>query len=333
MMYRSSPMGRQPERLNTGDVSTISAQTIAEQPISNPLEAMEGRTPGIVITQQTGITGGGFFVQIRGQNSISSGNNPLYIVDGIPYPSVPLSAYETSSGTTNGGNPLSSLNPSDIESISILKDADATAIYGSRGANGVVLITTKKGKSGATKTDAAFYMGTGHITRGMDMLNTPEYLQMRNEAFINDGEIPTVATAPDLLAWDSSRYTNWEKTLIGGNSEIIDAQASLSGGSTNTQFLFGLGYHHETTVFPGDFGNNRMSGHLNLNHSSADQKLKLSLFANYSLFNNHLMGGDPTVEALTTPPDSPPPYDSTGKINWAGGTFDNPYGGLLQHIQ
>ncbi len=322
--------GTTTRRLNTGDVSTVSAQTIAEQPISNPLEALEGRSPGLVVTQQTGITGGGFFVQIRGQNSISNGNNPLYIVDGISYPSVPLSDGQASSGTISGGSPLSSINPSDIESISILKDADATAIYGSRGANGVVLITTKKGKAGSTKTDAGFYIGAGHITREIDLLNTPQYLQMRNEAFTNDGEIPTVATAPDLLVWDTTRYTNWEKTLIGGTSQILDGQLSVSGGSSNTQFLFGLGYHQESTVFPGDFGSKRFSGNLNLNHTSQDQKLKISVIASYSSFDINLFDLDLTMAALTTAPDSPPVLDSNGKLNWDGGTFNNPYAALLQ---
>jgi TonB-dependent starch-binding outer membrane protein SusC len=322
--------GTTTKKLNTGDVSTIKAEVIAEQPVSNPLAAMEGRAPGLVITENSGIPGSGFFVQIRGQNSIGSGNNPLYVVDGVPFPSMPLGAQGTTSANIQGGSPLSSINPSDIESISILKDADATSIYGSRGANGVILITTKKGKSGTTKADASFYVGTGHIARSLDMLNTLQYLQMRHEAFANDGETPTVDNAPDLLSWDTTRYTNWEKDLIGNTSSILDAQASLSGGNMNTQFLFGLGYHQQSTVFPGDFISRRFSGHLNLNHTSADQKLKLSVYMNYSNFDNNLPGGDPTFIALSTSPNAPPVYDSSGKLNWASGTFFNPYSKLLQ---
>jgi TonB-linked SusC/RagA family outer membrane protein len=322
--------GTTTKRLNTGDVSMVRSEIISEQPVNNTLEALEGRVPGLVIIQAMGIAGGGFTVQIRGRNSIGSGNDPLYIIDGIPYPSVPLGSQETSSGTIKGGNALSSINPSDIESVSILKDADATSIYGSRGANGVVLITTKKGKAGKTRADASFYIGSGQITRKMNLLNTPQYLQMRREAFENDGKIPNPATAPDLITWDTTRYTDWQKELIGNAAQIVDAQASVSGGNKNTQFLFGMGYHRETTVFPGDFGNRRLSGKLNLSHISDDQRFKISAFVAYSSFDNNLYNLDLTMSALTLPPDTPPVYDSTGKLNWAGGKFNNPYAGLEQ---
>ncbi|HEY4197435.1 MAG TPA: TonB-dependent receptor plug domain-containing protein, partial [Mucilaginibacter sp.] len=133
--------------LNTGNVSSVSAKEIEEAPVSNVLSAIEGRVPGLLITQVTGMPGGSYTVQIRGQNSIANGSAPLYIVDGVPFDSTLL----PNSFAGGGGNPLNYLNSMDIESIDVLKDADATAIYGSRGANGVVLITTKKGKSGDTK--------------------------------------------------------------------------------------------------------------------------------------------------------------------------------------
>jgi len=320
--------GTTTRRLTTGDVSVVSSEEIAQQPVSNPLEALEGRAPGLYIMQTSGFSGGGFSVNIRGLNSISNGNNPLYIIDGIPYPSVPIASTDASSGIFNGGNPLNSLNPSDIESISILKDADATSIYGSRGANGVILITMKKGRAGDTRVNAALYFGGGQITRKMDLLNTEQYLQMRREAFINDKETPDASSAPDLITWDTTHYTDWQKTLIGGTSHITDAQVSLSGGSESTQFLFGMGLHQETSVFPGDVRSRRISSNLNLTHTSKDKKLKFSLFGNYSSFNNNQYGTDPTTDALTTPPDSPPIYDSAGKINWDGGQFRNPFGSL-----
>src|SRR5690606_22298599 len=131
-----------------------------KQPVANPLQALQGRMPGVYIQQTTGVPGGGFNIQIRGQNSLrnsfdDNGNRPLYIVNGVPITSTPLGS-PIGGSIVGAGDPLNSINPSDIESIEILKDADATAIYGSRGANGVVLITTKKGVMGRTKVDINF---------------------------------------------------------------------------------------------------------------------------------------------------------------------------------
>ncbi len=146
--------GTTSQRVSTGNVVTVNNKEIALQPVSNPLAALQGRVPGMVITQNTGVPGGSYNIEIRGTNSIENGITPLYIVDGVPYPTqlLPNNGLNILKGSTRGGvssgNPLSYLNPNDIETISILKDADATAIYGSRGANGVVLITTKKGTKG-----------------------------------------------------------------------------------------------------------------------------------------------------------------------------------------
>ncbi|HXJ98371.1 MAG TPA: TonB-dependent receptor plug domain-containing protein, partial [Gelidibacter sp.] len=139
------------DKERTGSISKVTAKEIGQQPVANPLAAMQGRMAGVNITQSSGTPGGGFDIQIRGRNSLrTEGNAPLYIVDGVPYPSQTMSQSEISSGVMPLGNvsPLNSINPHDIESIEVLKDADATAIYGSRGANGVVLITTKKGSGG-----------------------------------------------------------------------------------------------------------------------------------------------------------------------------------------
>ncbi len=144
--------GQTTKRLNTGNVTTITSEDIANQPVDNPLLTLEGRVPGLFVSQASGIPGSGVTTLIRGQNSISSGNDPLYIIDGVPYPSLLLNNQGFVLGSSGSGisgiqsmfgNPLSNLNPSNIESISVLKDASATAIYGSRGANGVILITTK----------------------------------------------------------------------------------------------------------------------------------------------------------------------------------------------
>ena len=322
--------GQTTRRLNTGNVSTVKAETIAEQPVSNPLAALEGRVPGLVITQATGVPGGAFTILLRGQNSIANGNTPLYIIDGVPFPSAPMGSNSTSYQITQGGNPLSSINPLDIEQIEILKDADATAIYGSRGANGVILITTKKGISGKSKLDVHFYTGTGSITRMMHLLNTPQYLAMRHEAFRNDGASPDPTYDYDLTEWDTTRNTNWQKSLIGGTSHVTDVSANLSGGNSSTQFLLGSGYHRETTVFPGDEADQRISLHFNLSHASEDKKLLILFSANYTSENNNLFRQDLTGQALSLAPDAPPLFDKTGKINWPFPDFQNPLAYLNQ---
>lgn len=323
--------GTTTRRLNTGDISTVIAKEIDQQPVSNPLAALEGRVPGLVVTQSNGVPGSGFKVQIRGQNSIAQGSEPLFIIDGVPYASGndPINELNSATGI-NGLSPFNSINPSDIESIEVLKDADATAIYGSRGANGVILITTKKGKPGKTKFNVNVYSGISNVTRTMGMMNTRQYLMMRKEAFKNDGVVPDVNSAPDLLVWDTTRYTNFKKMLIGGTAHTTNVQASISGGSDQTQFLISGGYHHETTVFPGDLADNRGSFHVNVNHSSKDQKLFIQLTAGYSSDINNLIASDLTGY-LTLPPDLPPLFDSSGKLNWQQGgvSFINPLAYLL----
>src|SRR5581483_6667323 len=127
------------------------------------------------------------------------GNDPLFVVDGVPFPSNSVSNYNINGSIINGGSSLNSINPNDIESIEVLKDADATAIYGSRGANGVILITTKKGKAGETKVDLNVNEGFSKVTQMMNLLNTQQYLEMRKEGFVNDSRAINANRAPDLL--------------------------------------------------------------------------------------------------------------------------------------
>lgn len=330
--------GTTTRRLNTGNVSTVKATDIEKQPVNNPLLALQGRVPGMEITQSTGLPGSGVKVQIRGQNSIQSGNDPLYIIDGVPYFSqnitTGLNGILGYSGTSAAGSPLSNINPADIESIDVLKDADATAIYGSRGANGVVLLTTKKGKVGKMKVDVNMQSGFGKVTRKLDVLNTRQYLDMRYEAYNNDSRIPSIATGYDLTVWDTTRNTDWQKELIGGTSQYNDLQANLSGGNVNIQYLVGGGYHKETTVFPGDMADKKGSILFNINCVSANQKFRLMLSGNYLADNNKLMAQDLTTLAITLPPDAPPLYKQDGSLNWAPnpsgfGTWQNPLTYLL----
>jgi TonB-dependent starch-binding outer membrane protein SusC len=317
------------QKLNTGNVSTIQAAEIEEQPVGNPLAALEGRASGVVVTQSNGLPGAGFSVRIRGQNSIFSGNDPLFLIDGVPFTNTSLSL---GAASANGPqSPLNSINPGDIESIEILKDADATAIYGSRGANGVVLISTKKGKIGKTKLDINVYTGSGKPTRTMDLLNTQQYIGMRREAFANDNVPPDISNAPDLVAWQTSRYTDWKKLLIGGTALATDAQAALSGGDAQTQFLMSSAIHRETTVFPGQLADIRGAFHFNTTHNSLDNRFKAALTGSYSSDKNNLIGQDLTA-SITMSPNAPVPSDPTGALNWSegGAAYSNPLAYLLQ---
>jgi TonB-linked SusC/RagA family outer membrane protein len=317
--------------LATGNVSTIKSKDIQNQPVNNPLLALVARVPGVTIEQQTGFANSGIVVRVQGRNSINSGLDPLYVIDGVPYISQSLPTVgsagivlgNSGGSTTAAGNPLSLINPNDIESIDILKDADATAIYGSRGANGVILITTKKGKAGQTRTTANFRTGWGKVARKVDLLNSEQYLELRKEAYINDGlPVPNSTTTStnsnyDLILWDQNRYTDWQKVLIGGTARYTDAQLSFSGGSTNTQFLISTGYHKESTVLPADFSDKKGSFQFSINHLSNNHKLKIQTSGIYVIDQNEIPNTDITSYAVSLAPNAPELYNADGSLNWA----------------
>lgn len=315
--------GQTTQRLNVGNVTTVNASDIEKQPVDNPLLALEGRVPGLFITQSSGLAGSGVTVQIQGQNSIQNGNNPFYVIDGVPYiPQLLTNLGGILGGSGNnvggGGTPLSYINPADIETISVLKDADATAIYGSRAANGAILITTKKGKGGQTRVDFSLQQGIGQVTRRLDMMNTQQYLQMRHEGLNNDGITPSLANGDyDLLQWDTTRNTDWQKALIGGTAHYSNFNATASGGNSVTQYLIGGTYHRQTSVFPGNYADQKGSLHFNINTVSTNQKFRLQLSGNYLIDNNQLPGNDLTNAAITLAADAPPLYNADGSLNWA----------------
>ncbi|MCG8321571.1 MAG: TonB-dependent receptor [Cytophagales bacterium] len=320
------------EKLNPGNISKINSEDIAKQPVSNPLQTIQGRMPGVNVIQNTGLPGGGMNIQIRGLNSLRTGNTdngnfPLYIIDGVPYPSQPVLTTLLSS-VIQQGNPLNSINPSDIESIQVLKDADATAIYGSRGANGVVLITTKKGAPGKTKFDVNFSQGAGKVANRMDLLDTQQYLEMRNEAFGNDGATPDPFNPNDLdvLEWGDG-YTDWQEELIGETAHMTNAELSMSGGNANTQFSIGVGFKRETTPIPGDFSYEKGSGRFSLGHSTLDRKFNIALTTTYTTDKNDLANNDPTRLAITLAPNAPPLRNEDGSLNW-----DSPLGQPLARL-
>lgn len=333
--------GQTSRRMNTGNVSTVKAKDIEKAPVNNPLLAIAGRVPGIIITQSTGFAGAGVQVQVQGQSSIAQGTTPFYVIDGVPFIQAtlaPLSGIQGNSGAGTGGgysNPFSFINPQDIESIDVLKDADATAIYGSRAAAGAILITTKKGKAGKTSLSVNVQQGYGEVAKKMKNLNTEQYLAMRKDAYTIAGQpVPGAGTTPtstnyDLTWWDQNRYTDWQKELIGGKAGYSDVQMTATGGNATTQLLLGANYHRETTVMPGNFSYKRGGVHFNMSHSSADQRFKMSFGGSYNTDNNQLPGADLTGLAMRTPPNAPALYDSAGKLNWGAlpsgiETFTNP---------
>lgn len=327
--------GTTTRRVSTGSIAKIKGEDIRKQPVESPLLALSGRLPGVQISQTSGLAGAPVSVTIRGKSSISAGSEPLYVIDGVPFAhslsSITLSngiSAQTMGGLTNataGISPFVSLNPADIESIEVLKDADATAIYGSRGANGVVLITTRKAKAGKTSVDASYYTGWARPTRMPHMMNTQQYVTMRKEAFRNDGIEPTASNATDLMVWDTTRYTDWSKMLLGKQARSNDAQVRISGGSQQTQVSLAAGFHRETPIYYGNMPDNRGNVHANLVHRSADNKFSVSFNAGYNTDKNNIIVTD-LMQLLTTIPNSPSPFDSSGNLVWRdkGINFSNP---------
>lgn len=314
------------QKLNTGSVSKVTSSEIEKQPVSNPISSLQGRVPGLLITQRNGLPGSGLTIRIRGQNSIQQGNEPLFIVDGVPFSSENMDRVGI---LLNASNPFNTINPSDIESIEILKDADATAIYGSRGANGVVLITTKKAKPGKVAVNLNFSTGWSNPTRTMEYMNTTQYLEMRKEAFKNDAVTPNSSNAPDLLLWDTLRYTDWKKKILSGNSSITNTQIRVSGGTKDVSYSFNTGYYTEGTVFPGNSKYKRGSSSLTLSSSSTNAKFTSVLSTSYTFDKNNLPPQDITA-FINTPPNIYFPYDSIGRLVWQEGGFS--YGNVLSYL-
>lgn len=300
-------------KFNTGNVIKINGSQITNQPVSNPILGLEGLVPGLLVTQTNGLPGSRFTALIRGQSSIQNGNSPLFIFDGVPFLSDNDALTQLNGVLAN--SPFNSIDPHDIESIEILKDADATAIYGSRGANGVILITTKKTKTEGNSLSLNIARGWGKVTRTMPLMNTQQYLEMRKEAFLNDGAIPANYNAPDLVSWDQNRYTNWKKEFIGGTAQTYNAHLRYSGGNQFTKFSVGTGYYKETAVFPVVSGDKRITADLNITHKSSDGKLNLNFITSYSNDNSILPAQDLTT-FINLPPNSYPLKDAVGNFVW-----------------
>lgn len=317
------------KKLNTGNVVKISGSQITNQPVSNPIIGLEGLVPGLLITQSNGLPGSRFKALIRGQNSIQNGTSPLFIIDGVPFLSDNDALTQLNGMLSN--SPFNSIDPADIESIEVLKDADATAIYGSRGANGVILITTKKMKADKNTVSFNVSRGWGKVTRTMQLMNTEQYIEIRKEAFLNDGITPTSANAPDLLSWDQTRYSDWKKIFIGGTAQTYNAQVRYSGGNQLTRFSIGAGYYKETTVFPVESSDKKTTADININHKSSNGKLNLSFITSYG-FDDILLPSHDLTRIMSLPPNGYSLKDASSNYVWSEGGYSvgNPLATLQQ---
>jgi len=229
----------------TGAVASVSgdAVTVRAAPTSTVNTALQGRAAGVQVLSNSGMPGVGASVRIRGTNSLTANSEPLYVVDGVP-------AEQGSSSSDPKSNPLMSIDPNTIESIDVLKDASAKAIYGARGANGVVLITTKRGRSGESHFTVESSYGFQRISRFIPVLTGPQYMQLRNEAVLNSAKDPTTVKLPYSPAQIASAQTyNYPAMMLRtcpSWSCVAAPQASgavtLSGGSDRMRYLFSGNY-------------------------------------------------------------------------------------------
>ncbi|MBD0376753.1 MAG: TonB-dependent receptor, partial [Flavisolibacter sp.] len=217
--------GTQKRRNVTAAVSNFNAENLEQRPLTRVDQALVGQMAGVQVRQTTGTPGRAFSIQVRGSGSITAGNEPLYVIDGFPL----ATAAPNAAGNFSTGNPLDNINPNDIESIQVLKDAAAAAIYGSRAANGVVLITTKKGRSGKPKVSLNSYSGYNAASRKLDMLNGPEWIdraiEMINAAYVTD--YGTYGASPN--------DNNEQRRVI--INKTLPAASQLQPGALNTGYM------------------------------------------------------------------------------------------------
>ncbi|RYD84208.1 MAG: hypothetical protein EOP54_32525, partial [Sphingobacteriales bacterium] len=219
--------GTQKRRDVTGSVVSLSGSAIKEVPVANIQQALQGRMAGVEVQSVGTRPGAGAQIRIRGERSINASNDPLFVVDGIPY-----------------GGTLNDINPDDIASLDVLKDASATAIYGSRGANGVVLITTKRGIAGDTRVSFNTYYGISKITDKYNVYNADQYRALRDYSIFNQDYL-----ADEKQGIATGRNTDWQD-LLYKDGYMTDNNLSISGGSEQSQFSVGGGYFKQTSALP-----------------------------------------------------------------------------------
>lgn len=220
--------GTQEKRTLTSAISTVKGSDIALVPVQSFDQAMIGKAAGMQVVVTNGLVGTAPTIRIRGSNSITSGQTPLFVVDGVP-------ALTGNQSGTASGNPLGDINPNDIESIEVLKDGAATAIYGSRAANGVVLVTTKKGKSGKPQLSFDAQTGVNQIARRYDMLDANEFVAISNEKFASGG------VAPQAFPGSNNENTDWQNEIFR-TGWMQNYNLNMSGGTKDVSYYISGGF-------------------------------------------------------------------------------------------
>jgi len=307
----------------TGSVSSIKSEDIKRSPVTSFDQAIQGKAAGVQVTQASSAPGGRVVIRVRGGNSLSSSNEPLYVVDGFP-----ISAGSSAGGNGTAQNPLATLNTADIASIEILKDASATAIYGARGANGVVLITTKRGSVGKPQVTFDTYYGVQTLIKKLDMMNAMEYATLVNEARANDGQDPVFPNPnnPHYFPEISSLGKGIDyQDQVFTSAPTQNHNIGINGGNEGIRYSIGGGYFgQEGIIKNSDF--NRASFRSNL-----DIQIIPNLTVNTNISASHIWangmpsegdGGGGTggvVHGAITMPASVPIFDEDGSY-----TMTNP---------
>lgn len=305
--------GTQTRQSVTGAISSVSAKQIESTPVTSLEQAIQGKSAGVFIQSDNGKLGQGISIKIRGASSVSAGTQPLYVLDGIPITTDNLS----SSGAPT--NPIADLNFNDIESIDILKDASAAAIYGARASNGVVVITTKKGKAGATKINFSSQFGSSKPSRHRQFLNSAQFVQLEQRAGVGAAKQDFAAGAYDTLDDAIADYqsfvdgtlttlsagtTDWQTAKTNTNWENLAYQKApqqqydlnLSGGNDKTTYYIGGQYLNQDGIVVGN-SFKRYSGRLNLD-SKVDKRLTIGMNLSFANTVNNRVSND---NAFSTP--------------------------------
>ena len=259
--------GTQKKRDVTGSVVSLKPEDFNKGASASLNQLISGKAAGVRVVQNSNEPGGGISVNIRGAGSVSAGSDPLYVIDGLPLDNTPpvTGTGRNYVSTNTPRSPLNSINPNDIESIEILKDASATAIYGSRGANGVLLITTKKGKEGVPRLNYSTYVGTQNVINRLRLLNAQEYMDVLNDIIANGG-----GSASEKVTGIQNTGTDWQDQILKNNAMIQSHNISLSGGNGKSTYFLGANYFDQKGVVVTS-GLKRYSVRLNLTSQLNDR--------------------------------------------------------------
>src|SRR5258708_5717182 len=296
--------GTQEKKDVTGSVGTISGKEVASLPVASVDQALQGKLAGVFVSTNSGEPGGGVSIRVRGMGGFGA-SEPLYVIDGV------IITYNDSNTSYN---PLATLNMADIESINVLKDASASAIYGARAGNGVVIITTKRGKEGKSKLSFDTYVGFQQVARKLDMMNASEYASFSNDAYSAAGQ-PTFSKFANPASLGEG--TNWQNAIFRA-APIQNYQFTLSGGNDKNQYLVSTGYlKQDGTIIGSVF--DRYSLRVNLDNQITSRlkfgnSLTISRTYNQALPNNDKFGGI-VAQAIRRSPTLPI-YDANG--GWGG---------------